>query len=95
MSLPLILAALWALAAALVAMLPMRRQYAPGFVLLVAAPLLIGWIGAVHGWVPAALGVAAFGSMFRHPLVFLARRAVGLPASRPEQRESARDGDRQ
>ena len=81
MSMPLILGALWVLASALVAMLPMRRQYAPGLALLIAAPLLILWIGAVHGWIWAALGLAAFLSMFRNPLRYILARLRG---ERPE-----------
>ena len=81
MSTPLILGALWVLASALVAMLPMRRQYAPGLALLIAAPLLILWIGAVHGWIWAALGLAAFLSMFRNPLRYILARLRG---ERPE-----------
>ena len=81
MSMPLILGALWVLASALVALLPMRRQYAPGLALLIAAPLLILWIGAVHGWIWAALGLAAFLSMFRNPLRYILARLRG---ERPE-----------
>lgn len=77
MSAPLIAAALWVIAASVVAFLPMRLQFAPGLVLLVAAPLLIVWIGTVHGWLWAVLGVGAFVSMFRRPLWYLARKAMG------------------
>ncbi len=77
MSAPLIAAALWVIAASVVAFLPMRLQFAPGLVLLVAAPLLIVWIGIVHGWLWAVLGVGAFVSMFRRPLWYLARKAIG------------------
>ncbi len=77
MSAPLIAAALWVIAASVVAFLPMRLQFAPGLVLLVAAPLLIIWIGTVHGWLWAVLGVGAFISMFRRPLWYLARKALG------------------
>jgi signal transduction histidine kinase len=79
MSLPLILGALWVVASAIVAMLPMRRQYAPGIALLIAAPVLLVWIGASHGWVWTAFGVFAFVSMFRNPLRYLAARALGRP----------------
>ncbi len=81
MSLSLILAALWVLAATIVAMLPMKHQYAPGIVLLIAAPFGIAYIGAQHGWIFAALGLAAFVSMFRNPLRYLYKRARG---ERPE-----------
>ncbi len=68
MSLSILLAALWVLAATGVAMLPMRRQIAPGLVLLAAAPVLIVWLGYVHGWIWSVVGLLAFMSMFRHPL---------------------------
>ena len=77
MSLSLILACLWVLASALVAGLPMRKQYVPGVALLIAAPVLIGVIFYEHG---ALLGFAAlfgFVSMFRNPLIYFAKRARG------------------
>ena len=83
MSLPLILGCFWVLAATVTAMLPMRLQMPPGLLLLIAAPVLLVWIALVHGWVWLALGLAAFGSMFRHPLRYLLRKAMGLPSPRP------------
>ena len=64
-------------AAAITAMLPMRRQYPPGIALLIAAPALLVWIGIAHCWVVAGLGLLGFGSMFRNPLIHLARRLRG------------------
>ncbi len=81
MTLPLFLGCLWVLAAAIVALLPMRRQYAPGITLLVLAPFLLGWIAWVHGFWTCAFGVFAFVSMFRNPLIYFWRRARG---ERPE-----------
>ncbi len=81
MSLPLILGCLWVLAATATALLPMRRQYVPGVTLLLTAPLLLGWIGYAHGWIWVAIGLAAFASMMRNPLIYLYRRARG---ERPE-----------
>lgn len=87
MSLPLILGCVWVLAAALTAMLPMRGQVWPGSVLLLAAPVLLVWIGIAHGWIWVALGLAAFASMFRNPLIYLVRRAMGQrPDIPPELR---------
>ena len=77
MSLPLTLGCLWVLVAAVTAMLPMRLQRYPGVPLLLAAPVLIVWIGAVHGWWWSAIGLAAFASMFRRPLIYLWQRARG------------------
>lgn len=87
MSLSLILGCFWVLAATVVAMLPMRRQFVPGLALLLLAPVLIGFIGWQHGWVFAVLGLVGFGSMFRNPLRYLWRRARGeQPELPPELR---------
>lgn len=77
MSVPVILCCLWVLAAAATALLPMRRQYAPGLALLVSAPLLIGWLSLAHGWWIGAFALAGFLSMFRNPLRYLYARARG------------------
>ncbi|NHB77077.1 MULTISPECIES: DUF2484 family protein [Rhodobacterales] len=87
MSPPLILGCLWVLAAAVTAMLPMRRQMAPGLALLAAAPVLLVWIGWLHGWLWLAVGLFAFVSMFRNPLLYFARRAMGRPAPLPKELE--------
>ena len=79
MSLPLILGALWVIAVALTAALPLYYQRYPGLPLLIAAPILLVWIGTVHGWLWVAVGLFAFLSMFRRPLNYLIRRALGLP----------------
>lgn len=83
---PLALGFVWVVAAALVAMLPMRLQYPPGILLLLLAPGLIAWIGVAHGWVAGVLALAAFVSMFRNPLIYFWKKARGLPAPRPEDR---------
>lgn len=67
----------WVLCAAAVATLPMRRQMAPGFALLLSAPVLILWIGVTVAWWAGALGFLAFLSMFRRPLGALLRWAFG------------------
>lgn len=77
MSLPLILSALWVLAAAGTALLPMRRQYFPGIALLLAAPGLVVWLGVVHGPVIGLLALAGVVSMFRNPLRYFYRLARG------------------
>ena len=77
MSLSLILGGSWVLASALVAMLPMRFQYAPGLSLLLVALPLLGFIGYQHGFWIAGFGLFAFVSIFRHPLIYLWRRASG------------------
>ena len=72
---------LWVLASAAVALLPMRYQYVPGIALLIAAPILIVWIGVSYHWLAAVLAVFAFVSMFRNPLRYFLARARG---HRPE-----------
>lgn len=74
---PLVLGALWVLAATATAFLPMRRQRGPGLALLLAAPVLLVWIGVAHGWLWVAFGVFAFVSMFRKPLRYLGQRVLG------------------
>lgn len=76
MSAALIAGALWVVASAIVAMLPMQRQYTPGVTLLIIAPLLILWIGWTHGWIWAVGGLFAFVSMFRNPLRYIWRKYV-------------------
>lgn len=85
MSLPLVLACLWVLAAAATAMLPMRAQMVPGLALLLAAPVLILLIGASHGWLWAIPALLAFVSMFRNPLIYFVRRALGRAAPPPPE----------
>ena len=79
------LACFWVLAAVVTAMLPMRRQYVPGMGLLIAAPFLLGYIGWQHGpWV-LLLTLAGALSMFRNPLIYFARRAMGWPVHLPPE----------
>ncbi len=83
MSWSLVAGCLWIFASAITAMLPMRRQYPPGITLLVLAPVLIGWLAYDFGVWIALLGVFAFASMFRNPLIYFAKKAMGLPVSLP------------
>jgi hypothetical protein len=87
MTTPLLLGCLWVFASAVTAMLPMRHQMLPGITLLALAPVLLVWIGWVHGWIWLAVGVFAFLSMFRNPLLYFARRALGRPAPLPKELE--------
>ncbi|SEW21081.1 Protein of unknown function [Cognatiyoonia koreensis] len=84
MTLSLILSCLWVVASAIVAFLPMRRQYVPGVTLLVLAPVLIVWLGFDYGWWLAVIGTFAFVSMFRNPLLYFYRRARGETFGTPE-----------
>ena len=85
MSLSLLLGCFWVVAATVTAMLPMRRQMVPGLALLIAAPVLIGFIGYQHGAIYTALGFAAFVSMFRNPLRYLFRRLRGEHPELPRE----------
>ena len=71
----LIAGCLWVLLGAGTALLPMRRQMAPGLLLLVSAPVLILWIGASVAWWVGLVALGAFLSMFRRPLGALWRWA--------------------
>lgn len=84
MSLSLTLGALYVLAAAAVALLPIRKQMWPGGALLLTAPLLLAFIGYQHGWIWFFLGLAAFLSMFRNPLRFLLAKARGQNPELPK-----------
>ena len=79
MSAPLIFGALWVVAAAVTAMMPLQLQRYPGLPLLAAAPVLLIWIGLEHGLLWTAFGLFAFLSMFRRPLNYLIRKALVLP----------------
>ena len=81
MSLSLAMAIAWVFAATFVAFLPMRRQYLPGVALLLAAPVLIGFLGYQHGWFVAVGALAAFVSMFRNPLLYFWRKWRGVDES--------------
>jgi len=74
----------WVFASAGVAMLPMKHQYIPGVALLCAAPFLIVMIAMAVGWLPAALGFAAFVSMFRNPLRYIFAKLRGQNPQVPE-----------
>ncbi len=73
----LLLCVAWVLASTVVAMLPMRYQYVPGVTLLLAAPVLIFFIGRDVSWWAAVLGAFAFLSMFRNPLRYMWARLTG------------------
>lgn len=84
MSTALVLGCVWVLAATLLAMLPMRRQLLPGLALLLAAPVLVAFIGWQHGWGWAGLALAGVLSMFRKPLAHVWLRLRGAPEDRVE-----------
>jgi ABC-type proline/glycine betaine transport system permease subunit len=73
MPLSLTLASVWIIAAAVVAMLPMRWQYVPGIALLVLAIPLMVMVGREVGWIWVAVVLFAVLSMYRNPLIALLR----------------------
>jgi len=78
MSVSLTLAALWAIVACVIAMLPSRRNHWPAAYGLIAtgAPLLV-FIALQHGpWVTLACALAA-ASILRWPLIYLIRKLRG------------------
>ena len=87
MKLSLILACLWVLASAITAMLPMKHQIYSGLPLLIATPFMLGFLGYQYGIWVLLIGLAAFISMFRNPLKYFARRALGLPTQLPKELE--------
>lgn len=76
MALSLTLACLWVLAAAGVAMLPMRFQYAPGLILLILAVPLAVFVARDVGVVWVGLVIFAVVSMFRRPLWAIGKRVL-------------------
>jgi Protein of unknown function (DUF2484) len=85
MTASLIAACVWAIAATITALLPMKRQMIPGVTLLATALPLLGWIGWDHGWVLATLGLLGFLSMMRNPLIYFVKRALGKPVELPRE----------
>ncbi|MCB6176552.1 DUF2484 family protein [Rhodobacter sp. Har01] len=84
---PALAAVLWVLGATATAFLPMRRQLVPGLALLLSAPALLLWIGAVHGWLWTLPALLALVSMFRRPFGHLLARLSGRPAGPPANPE--------
>ncbi|WP_217430382.1 DUF2484 family protein [Parasulfitobacter algicola] len=83
-SLSLFLGAIWVMIGTFVAFLPMRYQYPPGIMLLIAAPFLLGFVAYQHGAWIFFVGLFAFASMFRNPLIYFYRKWRGLPWDGPE-----------
>ena len=84
MNLTVYLAIAWVFAATIVALLPMRRQYVPGVILLAAAPVLIALLWLQYGWIAGIAALLAFVSMFRNPLRYFWRKWRGLQTEVPE-----------
>lgn len=74
----------WVFASVVVAMMPMRRQYVPGVLLLLAAPFLIHAIFQVLGAWAALAALMAFVSMYRNPLRYFWKRLTGQQVEIPQ-----------
>ncbi|SLN19870.1 DUF2484 family protein [Pseudooctadecabacter jejudonensis] len=79
-----VLAIIWVLLATATALLPMRFQYGPGVALLIAAPVLIVWLGFDFGWLWVVPATLAFASMFRNPLRYFWARFRGHDGEVPK-----------
>lgn len=84
MSTPVFLGILWVLASTVTAFLPIRHQYIPALSLLIAAPILLIWIGLLHGWLWVVLCLLAFLSMFRNPLRYIWAKLRGQNPQLPK-----------
>jgi hypothetical protein len=84
---------LWVIASTITAFLPMRRQMVPGLALLLAAPVLLWFIARDYGVWVLIIALLAAVSMFRNPLIYFARRALGLPVSLPRELQAKFDKD--
>ncbi|MGO4853515.1 DUF2484 family protein [Phaeovulum sp. W22_SRMD_FR3] len=77
MTLPLILACLWVLAATLIALAPRGLHWPGAWALIAVGVPILGWVTLTHGpWVGLAV-LAAGVSILRWPVIFLARRLLG------------------
>jgi membrane protein DedA with SNARE-associated domain len=74
---------IWVFLSATVATLPLRMQFIPGAILLVAGPVLIVVIGFEVGFVFSVIALAAYVSMFRNPLLFLLAKLRGRKTEVP------------
>ena len=69
----------WALLVSVTALLPLRVQYTPAIMLVIVVPFLLIFAGFEHGFGVVAIGLAAFVSLFRVPLLYVARQMIGEP----------------
>ena len=74
----------WVFASVVVALMPMRLQYVPGVLLLLAAPVLLFEIAKAVGIWASVAGLAAFVSMYRNPLRYFWKRLTGQTVELPQ-----------
>ena len=87
LKLSLILACLWVVGCSITAMMPMKYQIYPGLPLLIATPFMLAFLGYQYGIWLVLVGVVAFASLFRKPLIYFIRRALGWPTQHPRELE--------
>jgi hypothetical protein len=74
MSLAIVSALVWLIAANLIAMLPSRDQHWTNAYVLIAIGIpLAGWVTFLHGPIPGMVFLAAGASVLRWPLIYLWR----------------------
>jgi len=74
MSVPLVLACLWLIAANVAAMIPSRdHHWSRAYALIACGIPLLGWVTWMHGPVIGILLMIAGASMLRWPLIYLGR----------------------
>lgn len=73
MSAPLVLAFLWVLLAAAIALMPRRLHWPGAVVLILLGVPLLGWLTAAHGPLAGLVALAAGASTLRWPLIHLGR----------------------
>ena len=76
---------IWVFASAACAMFPMRYQYVPAVILLIAAPVLILLIGIQVSACIAIAAIVAFIAMFRNPLRYLWAKIRGQNPQLPPE----------
>ncbi len=84
MNLSLTLACAWVVVACIAAMFPSRRAHWPLAYVLIAAPVLIVWLGVTYGWLAGLGALAAFVSMFRNPLRYFWQKWRGKSPEIPQ-----------
>jgi hypothetical protein len=88
MSLPLILALVWLVAANVLALIPSRDDHwTRAYVLIALGVPLLGWLTVANGPVAGVLALAAGASVLRWPLILALRRLRGRapPAAGPAE----------
>ncbi|NND21248.1 MAG: DUF2484 family protein [Silicimonas sp.] len=85
MSVPLILACLWLIAANVIGLIPSRKKHWPQAYVLIAVGLpVLGWVVWENGLGFGLVVLVAAASILRWPVVYLMRWARGIARGRAE-----------